>query len=194
MSDPNDRFDPQQELTKKHIPCFYRHYTLAALCAFLSLFILWAICCRSCIKIDPVRTAGFGSGGADFGNGPGSGNAGDGPGAGENGDNTGKYAQAKGASGIGKTVAAAGTDTPATGRYAVDGAPSTPKLPVLDQPALHIESIAQEKPPVPQAKIFANKFTGGSPMGRKGFYGVLTVPVPWESLQLKYPAKADWML
>ena len=138
----------------------------------LSFVCFWAFCCRGCID-NSAHGIGFGSGGgSDFGTGPGSGNSGDGPGAGKKGDNKGKFEQAKGNAGIGKDAAPAGTANPSNGQYAIDGAPDTPAAPVLTQPPLHIESIAQEITPPTPVKMVAKVQTGGAPQGRKGFYGV----------------------
>ena len=172
MKKNRKRFAPDQELAKHNIPQLYRWRTLIIFSVMLSFVCFWAFCCRGCID-NSAHGIGFGSGGgSDFGTGPGSGNAGDGPGAGKKGDNKGKFAQAQGTAGIGKDAKPAGTANPSSGQYAIDGAPDTPAAPLLTQPPLHIESIAQEVTPPTPVKVVAKIQTGGAPQGRKGFYGV----------------------
>ncbi|MBO5923084.1 MAG: VWA domain-containing protein, partial [Lentisphaeria bacterium] len=166
------QFAPQQELAENKIPKLYRRRTLIIFGCMFLLLLIWAYLCRGCIGISDTHSLGFGGGSSDFGTGPGSGNSGDGPGAGESGSNKGKFNEAKGKAGIGKDSSAPGTANPSMGSVAIDGAPSVPADKILTQIPLHVESIARTVAPAKPIQIAAKPQTGGSPQGRKGFYGV----------------------
>lgn len=173
MNTEDFQFDPEKTLTS---PQPGKQRKLAVYINFMLMILLcgiWAYYCRSFIQPMSSYNVNMDSGGADFGTGPGSGNSGTGPGAGAKGSGRGKFDDAKGFSGIGKTATEAGTSNPAKGLLAADGArQQNVAVKKMDTPPLHIEFIARKVKPVTPTKIVAKPQTGGTVAGRKGFYGV----------------------